>query len=105
MSGRSPMTEILPHQAEIREGDGRHPGFVLPPSMGSEWSQICVDKTALVLDHRCPMARIRTAERKLQGRPLLSFGALACTPGHYLESENQPGRRELANSGEPVVRW
>ena len=39
MSGLLPMTEILPHRAEIREGDGRHPGFVLPPSRGSERSQ------------------------------------------------------------------
>jgi hypothetical protein len=51
------------------------------------------------------MARIRTAERTLQGRSLLSFGALACTPGHYLDHEDQPGRRELANAGRPVVRW
>ncbi len=52
-----------------------------------------------------PMARIRTAERTLQGRSLSSFGALACTPGHYLDHEDQPGRRELANAGRPVVRW
>src|SRR6266545_6802487 len=52
-----------------------------------------------------PMARIRTAERTLRGRSLLSFGALACTPGQYLDHKDQPGRRELANAGRPVVRW
>ena len=52
-----------------------------------------------------PMARILTAERKLQGRSLSSFGALACTPGQYLDHEAKPGRRELANAGRPVVRW
>jgi hypothetical protein len=52
-----------------------------------------------------PMARIRIAERTLQGRSLSSFGALACTPGRYLDHEDQPGRRELANAGRPVVRW
>jgi hypothetical protein len=51
------------------------------------------------------MARIFTAERMLQGRPLPSFGAFACTPGQYLDHEDQPGRRELANAGRPVVRW
>jgi hypothetical protein len=50
------------------------------------------------------MARTFTAERTLQGRSLSSFGALACTPGQYLEHE-KPGRRELANAGRPVVRW
>ena len=48
---------------------------------------------------------IFTAERTLQGRSLSSFGALACTPGQYLDHEDQPGRRELANAGRPVVRW
>jgi len=52
-----------------------------------------------------PMARIRIAERTLQGRSLSSFGALACTPGHFLEYEDQPGRRELANAGRPVMCW
>ena len=52
-----------------------------------------------------PMARIHTAERMLQGRSLSSFGALACTPGQCLEHEDQPGRRQLANAGRPVVRW
>jgi hypothetical protein len=51
------------------------------------------------------MARIRTAERTLQGRPLSSFGALACTPGQYLDREDQAERRELANAGRSVVRW
>jgi hypothetical protein len=52
-----------------------------------------------------PMARIFTAERTLQGRSLSCFGALACTPGQYLGHEDQPGRRELADAGRPVVRW
>jgi hypothetical protein len=51
------------------------------------------------------MARIFTAERTFQGRPLSSFGAFACTPGQHLDHEDQPGRRELANAGRPVVRW
>jgi hypothetical protein len=51
------------------------------------------------------MARIRTAERTLQGRSLSSIGALACIAGRYLDHEDQPGRRELANAGRPVVRW
>jgi hypothetical protein len=51
------------------------------------------------------MARILTAERTLQGRTLSSFGALACPTGQYLKHEDQPGRRELANAGRPVVRW
>ena len=52
-----------------------------------------------------PMARIRVAERTLQGRSLSSFGALACSPGQHLDHEDQPGRRELAKAGSPVVRW
>jgi hypothetical protein len=51
------------------------------------------------------MARIRTAERTLQGRSLSSFGALACRLGQYLDHEDQPGRRELADAGRPVLRW
>ena len=51
-----------------------------------------------------PMARIFTAERTHQGRTLSRFGALACSPGRYLDHE-KPGRRELANAGRPVVRW
>jgi len=51
------------------------------------------------------MARMLTAERTLQGSSLSSFGALACTPGQYLDHVDQPGRRELANAGRPVVRW
>jgi hypothetical protein len=52
-----------------------------------------------------PMARMLIAERTLQCRSLSSFGALACTPGQYLDHEDQPERRELANAGRPVVRW
>jgi hypothetical protein len=51
------------------------------------------------------MARIFTAERKLQGRSLSSFVALACASGQYLDHEAKPGRRELADAGRPVVRW
>ena len=50
------------------------------------------------------MARIHTAEPRLQGQPLTSFGAFACTPG-YLDDEAKPERRELAGAGIPVVRW
>jgi hypothetical protein len=51
------------------------------------------------------MARIHTAERTLRGRSLSSFGALACNPGQCFDNEHQPGRRELADAGGPVVRW
>ncbi|MGH9151659.1 MAG: hypothetical protein ACRD03_04545 [Acidimicrobiales bacterium] len=64
-----------------------------------------VDMSRREAQSRCPMARIRIAERTLQGRSLSSFGALGCTPGQYLDHEDQPGRRELANAGRPVVRW
>jgi len=50
------------------------------------------------------MARIHTAERTLQGQPLSSFGAFACTAG-YLDHEAKPERRELAEAGNPIVRW
>ena len=52
-----------------------------------------------------PMARNHIAERTLQGPSLSSFGAVLCTPGQYLDHEDQPGRRALANAGSPVVRW
>jgi hypothetical protein len=51
------------------------------------------------------MARNHTAERTLQGIALSSFGATACLPGRYLGHEDQPGRRDLAEAGNPVVRW
>jgi hypothetical protein len=51
------------------------------------------------------MARTLAAERTHQGRSLSRFGARACTSGHYLDHEDQPGRRRLANAGKPVVRW
>jgi hypothetical protein len=51
------------------------------------------------------MARIFTAERRLQGQALSSFGAYACQPGRSLDHEAKPGRRDLANTGMPVVRW
>ena len=51
-----------------------------------------------------PMARHRTAELMLLGLPLSSFGALACRPGS-LDHEQQPGRRDLALTGDPVERW
>jgi hypothetical protein len=50
------------------------------------------------------MARIHTAERMLQGQPLSSFDAFACTPG-YLDHEAKPERRWLAEAGNTVVRW
>jgi hypothetical protein len=60
-------------------------------------------RRCLIID--IPMARMLTAERTLQGRTLSSFGALACTPGQYLDHEATPSRREPANAGRPVVRW
>jgi hypothetical protein len=47
------------------------------------------------------MARTFTAEPKLQGQPLSSVGALACS--RHLDTET-PTRRELANAGSPVVQ-
>jgi len=50
------------------------------------------------------MSRIFIAEKLLQGRTL-EFGASACMPARYLSHEDQPERRELANTAKPVVRW
>jgi hypothetical protein len=51
------------------------------------------------------MARIRTAERTLQGQALSSFGAVACLSGSHLDHEMNPERRDAADTGRPVVRW
>jgi len=51
------------------------------------------------------MARTSTAELMLRGTASSSFGATACLPGRYLGHEDQPGRRDLAQAGKPVVRW
>jgi hypothetical protein len=51
------------------------------------------------------MARIRTAERAPQVHALSSVGALACTHGYDPDLEGQPGRRQPADAGGPVVRW
>ena len=52
-----------------------------------------------------PMARILTAERTLQGQARSSFGVYACQPGSRLHNELEPGRRDTAKTGRPVVRW
>jgi hypothetical protein len=51
-----------------------------------------------------PMARKLFAERMFQGQALSSFGAFVCLPGTYLDHEIEPGRRDSADTGRPVVR-
>jgi hypothetical protein len=51
------------------------------------------------------MARILTAAKTLRGTASLSFRAYACLPGQPLDHEQQPGRRESANTGRPDERW
>ena len=59
----------------------------------------------LVVDLCAPGVSVRATASGERQRTVSSFGALACTPGHDLYQEDQPGRRELANAGRPVVRW
>ncbi len=51
------------------------------------------------------MAPILTAEPMLQDQALWSFGAYPCQAGRSLDHEAKPGRRDVADTGRPVVRW
>ena len=64
-----------------------------------------VDIRDVTADHRRPMARMLTAERRLRGQAPSSFGAYPCQPGRALDHERKPGRRGSADAGSPVVRW
>jgi len=51
------------------------------------------------------MVRMFTAETQLQGRALSSLGAHAYLPGQLLGTEEAPGCRSIAESGDPGNRW
>lgn len=51
------------------------------------------------------MTRNHTAERKLQGQPLSSFGASSCQLDQPRDPRIDRELRMLAELGSPVIRW
>src|SRR3954468_21205832 len=94
-------------RCEQLDGECVHPPDVVPRA---RFGVRVVQEIPLTTGHQrrtimLPMARILTAKEQLRGPALSSFGAYACQPGTRLHSELQPGRRDSANTGRPVVCW